>query len=144
MLLIYTVLVVILCWTKQYILVPVLFLYTILPKQKDKRIVTKEASLLALHTEPTKWLSSVVGNIWPGLQRMISEKVKTILNDVLKSATPSFLSSLSMKVFSLGDNSPAILSVSHKNSDTLILDLLLHWMPSDTPGVDIQLGCLVV
>ncbi|KAJ4290691.1 Tricalbin-2 [Collariella sp. IMI 366227] len=70
--------------------------------------IVREMALKKLETdnESVEWINSFLVKFWPIYQPILANTVISSVDQVLSSATPSFLDSLKLKVFTLGSKPP--------------------------------------
>ncbi|KAI0116933.1 tricalbin [Daldinia grandis] len=99
--------------------------------------ITREMALKKLETdhESLEWINSFLVKFWPIYQPVLAQTVISSVDQVLSSATPSFLDSLRLKTFTLGSKPPRMEHVKTypKAEDDIIL---MDWKFSFTPNDD--------
>ncbi|KAK6948278.1 hypothetical protein Daesc_010042 [Daldinia eschscholtzii] len=99
--------------------------------------ITREMALKKLETdhESVEWINSFLAKFWPIYQPVLAQTVINSVDQVLSSATPSFLDSLRLKTFTLGSKPPRMEHVKTypKAEDDVIL---MDWKFSFTPNDD--------
>ncbi|TEY34261.1 hypothetical protein BOTCAL_0639g00020 [Botryotinia calthae] len=88
---------------------------------------------LETDTESLEWMNSFMVKFWPIFQPVLAETVINSVDQVLSTATPAFLDSLSMKTFTLGTKPPRLEHVKTypKAEDDIVL---MDWKFSFTPN----------
>lgn len=99
--------------------------------------ITREMALKKLETdhEPVEWINSFLVKFWPIYQPVLAQIVINSVDQVLSSATPSFLDSLRLKTFTLGSKPPRMDHVKtypKAEDDTILMDWKFSFTPNDT------------
>ncbi|KAI1283289.1 C2 domain-containing protein [Xylaria sp. FL0933] len=99
--------------------------------------VVRELALKKLETdhESLEWINSFLVKFWPIYQPVLANTVINAVDQVLSSATPSFLDSLRLKTFTLGSKPPRMDHVKtypKAEDDTVIMDWKFSFTPNDT------------
>ncbi|KAI0533871.1 C2 domain-containing protein [Xylaria digitata] len=99
--------------------------------------VIREMALKKLDTdhESLEWINSFLVKFWPIYQPVLAQTVINAVDQVLSSATPSFLDSLKLKTFTLGTKPPRMDHVKtypRAEDDTVIMDWKFSFTPNDT------------
>ncbi|KAL7628736.1 Tricalbin-2 [Parahypoxylon ruwenzoriense] len=99
--------------------------------------ITREMALKKLDTdhESLEWINSFLVKFWPIYQPVLAQTVINSVDQVLSSATPSFLDSLRLKTFTLGSKPPRMDHVKtypKAEDDTVIMDWKFSFTPNDT------------
>ncbi|KAI0818342.1 C2 domain-containing protein [Xylaria sp. FL0064] len=99
--------------------------------------VVRELALKKLETdhESLEWINSFLVKFWPIYQPVLATTVINAVDQVLSSATPSFLDSLRLKTFTLGSKPPRMDHVKtypKAEDDTVIMDWKFSFTPNDT------------
>ncbi|KAI1338633.1 C2 domain-containing protein [Xylariaceae sp. FL0016] len=99
--------------------------------------VIREMSLKKLDTdeESLEWINSFLVKFWPIYQPVLASTIIASVDQVLSSATPSFLDSLKLKTFTLGSKPPRMDHVKtypKAEDDTVIMDWKFSFTPNDT------------
>ncbi|KAI1106687.1 tricalbin [Jackrogersella minutella] len=98
--------------------------------------ITREMALKKLDTdhESLEWINSFLVKFWPIYQPVLAQTVINSVDQVLSSATPSFLDSLRLKTFTLGSKPPRMDHVKtypKAEDDTIIMDWKFSFTPND-------------
>ncbi len=98
--------------------------------------VTRELALKRLDTdhESLEWINSFLVKFWPIYQPVLAQTVINSVDQVLSSATPSFLDSLKLKTFTLGSKPPRMEHVKtypKTEDDTVVMDWKFSFTPKD-------------
>ncbi|KAI1093498.1 tricalbin [Rostrohypoxylon terebratum] len=98
--------------------------------------ITREMALKKLETdhESVEWINSFLVKFWPIYQPVLAQTVINSVDQVLSSATPSFLDSLRLKTFTLGSKPPRMDHVKtypKAEDDTIIMDWKFSFTPND-------------
>ncbi|RYP42912.1 hypothetical protein DL770_011954 [Monosporascus sp. CRB-9-2] len=99
--------------------------------------VTRELALKKLDNdhESLEWVNSFLVKFWPIYQPVLAQTVINSVDQVLSSATPSFLDSLKLKTFTLGSKPPRMDHVKtypKSEDDTVVMDWKFSFTPNDT------------
>ncbi|KAI0970202.1 C2 domain-containing protein [Xylaria arbuscula] len=99
--------------------------------------VVREMALKKLDTdhESLEWINSFLVKFWPIYQPVLAQTVINAVDQVLSSATPSFLDSLKLKTFTLGSKPPRMDHVKtypKAEDDTVVMDWKFSFTPNDT------------
>ncbi|KAH9999565.1 tricalbin [Xylariaceae sp. FL0662B] len=99
--------------------------------------LTREMGLKRLDTEneSLEWINSFLVKFWPIYQPVLAQTVINSVDQVLSTATPSFLDSLKLKTFTLGSKPPRMDHVKtypKAEDDTVIMDWKFSFTPNDT------------
>ncbi|KAI0022961.1 tricalbin [Xylariomycetidae sp. FL0641] len=99
--------------------------------------VTREMALKRLETdtESLEWINSFLVKFWPIYQPVLAQTIINSVDQVLSSATPSFLDSLRLKTFTLGSKPPRMDHVKtypKAEDDTVLMDWKISFTPNDT------------
>ncbi|KXX80143.1 Tricalbin-3 [Madurella mycetomatis] len=99
--------------------------------------ITREMALKKLETdnESVEWINSFLVKFWPIYQPVLAQTVVNSVDQVLSSATPSFLDSLKLKTFTLGSKPPRMEHVKtypKAEDDIVIMDWMFSFTPNDT------------
>ncbi|KAI0842960.1 tricalbin [Hypoxylon sp. FL0890] len=99
--------------------------------------ITREMALKKLETdhESVEWINSFLVKFWPIYQPVLAQTVINSVDQVLSSATPSFLDSLRLKTFTLGSKPPRMDHVKtypKAEDDTILMDWKFSFTPNDT------------
>ncbi|KAI2615597.1 tricalbin [Hypoxylon sp. NC1633] len=99
--------------------------------------ITRELALKKLDNdhESLEWINSFLVKFWPIYQPVLAQTVINSVDQVLSSATPSFLDSLRLKTFTLGSKPPRMDHVKtypKAEDDTVIMDWKFSFTPNDT------------
>jgi Ca2+-dependent lipid-binding protein len=99
--------------------------------------ITREMALKKLETdnESVEWINSFLVKFWPIYQPVLAKTVINSVDQVLSSATPSFLDSLRLKTFTLGSKPPRMEHVKtypKADDDVVIMDWMFSFTPNDT------------
>ncbi|OTB02287.1 hypothetical protein M426DRAFT_24771 [Hypoxylon sp. CI-4A] len=99
--------------------------------------ITREMAIKKLETdhESLEWINSFLVKFWPIYQPVLAQTVINAVDQVLSSATPSFLDSLRLKTFTLGSKPPRMEHVKtypKAEDDTIIMDWKFSFTPNDT------------
>ncbi|KAG9249995.1 C2 domain-containing protein [Emericellopsis atlantica] len=85
--------------------------------------------------ESLEWINSFLVKFWPIYQPVLAQTVINSVDQVLSTATPSFLDSLKLKTFTLGTKPPRMEHVKTypKTEDNIVLmDWKFSFTPNDT------------
>ncbi|VUC28346.1 unnamed protein product [Clonostachys rosea] len=97
--------------------------------------IRREMALKKLEddNESVEWINSFLVKFWPIYQPVLADTVVKSVDQVLSSATPSFLDSLRLKTFTLGSKPPRMEHVKTypKTEDDVVL---MDWKFSFTPN----------
>ncbi|KAL7819079.1 tricalbin [Trichoderma gracile] len=99
--------------------------------------ITREMALKRLESdhESLEWINSFLVKFWPIYQPVLAETVINAVDQVLSSATPSFLDSLKLKTFTLGNKPPRMEHVKtypNVGDDIVRMDWKFSFTPNDT------------
>ncbi|KAI1200925.1 C2 domain-containing protein [Nemania serpens] len=99
--------------------------------------VIREMALKKLDNdhESLEWINSFLVKFWPIYQPVLAQTVINAVDQVLSSATPSFLDSLKLKTFTLGSKPPRMDHVKtypKAEDDTVLMDWKFSFTPNDT------------
>ncbi len=99
--------------------------------------VVREMALKKLDNdhESLEWINSFLVKFWPIYQPVLAQTVINAVDQVLSSATPSFLDSLKLKTFTLGSKPPRMDHVKtypKAEDDTVVMDWKFSFTPNDT------------
>ena len=99
--------------------------------------ITREMSLRKLDNdnESLEWINSFLVKFWPIYQPVLAQTVVNSVDQVLSSATPSFLDSLKLKTFTLGSKPPRMEHVKtypKTEDDIVMMDWKFSFTPNDT------------
>ncbi|KAI5867087.1 tricalbin [Durotheca rogersii] len=99
--------------------------------------ITREMALKKLDHdhESIEWINSFLVKFWPIYQPVLAQTIVNSVDQVLSSATPSFLDSLRLKTFTLGSKPPRMDHVKtypKAEDDTVIMDWTFSFTPNDT------------
>ncbi|KAL2023456.1 hypothetical protein VTK56DRAFT_2452 [Thermocarpiscus australiensis] len=99
--------------------------------------ITRELALKKLETdtESVEWINSFLVKFWPIYQPVLAQTVINSVDQVLSSATPSFLDSLRLKTFTLGSKPPRMEHVKtypKVEDDIVVMDWMFSFTPNDT------------
>ncbi|KAF7531281.1 hypothetical protein G7054_g9026 [Neopestalotiopsis clavispora] len=99
--------------------------------------ITREMGLKRLDsdTESLEWINAFMLKFWPIYQPVLAETIINAVDQVLSSATPSFLDSLKLKTFTLGSKPPRMEHVKtypKEEDDTVLMDWKFSFTPNDT------------
>ncbi|KAH9902320.1 tricalbin [Xylariomycetidae sp. FL2044] len=99
--------------------------------------VVREMALKKLDTdvESLEWINSFLVKFWPIYQPVLAQTIINSVDQVLSSATPSFLDSLKLETFTLGSKPPRMDHVKtypKAEDDTVIMDWKFSFTPNDT------------
>ncbi|KAI0175987.1 tricalbin [Hypoxylon sp. FL1284] len=98
--------------------------------------ITREMALKKLDNdhESLEWINSFLVKFWPIYQPVLAQTVINSVDQVLSSATPSFLDSLRLKTFTLGSKPPRmdhVRTYPKAEDDTVIMDWKFSFTPND-------------
>lgn len=97
--------------------------------------IEREMAKTKLETdvESLEWINSFLVKFWPIYQPVLAETVINSVDQVLSTATPAFLDSLRLKMFTLGSKPPRLDHVKTypKAEDDIVL---MDWKFSFTPN----------
>ncbi|KAF4984077.1 hypothetical protein FZEAL_656 [Fusarium zealandicum] len=99
--------------------------------------ITREMSLKKLENdnESLEWINSFLFKFWPIYQPILAQTIINSVDQVLSSATPSFLDSLKLKTFTLGTKPPRMEHVKtypKTEDDVVMMDWKFSFTPNDT------------
>lgn len=99
--------------------------------------ITREMALKKLETdnESVEWINSFLVKFWPIYQPILAQTIVNSVDQVLSTATPSFLDSLRLKTFTLGSKPPRMEHVKtypKAEDDIVIMDWMFSFTPNDT------------
>ncbi|KFA74977.1 hypothetical protein S40288_02195 [Stachybotrys chartarum IBT 40288] len=99
--------------------------------------IARELAIKRLDTEneSLEWINSFLVKFWPIYQPVLADTVVNAVDQVLSSATPSFLDSLKLKTFTLGSKPPRMEHVkTHPKTedDIVMMDWRFSFNPNDT------------
>jgi len=99
--------------------------------------ITRELGLKKLETdtESLEWINSFMDKFWPIYAPVLAQTITASVDQVLSGATPAFLDSLKLKLFTLGDKPPRMEHVKtypKAEDDIVIMDWLFSFTPNDT------------
>ncbi|KKA28172.1 hypothetical protein TD95_004224 [Thielaviopsis punctulata] len=99
--------------------------------------IVREMALKRLETdtESLEWINSFLVKFWPIYQPVLAQTIINSVDQVLSSATPSFLDSLKLKTFTLGSKPPRMEHVKtypRVEDDLVIMDWRFSFTPNDT------------
>ncbi|WEW58994.1 Tricalbin-2 [Emydomyces testavorans] len=90
---------------------------------------------LETDTESLEWINSFLVKFWPIYAPVICDTIINSVDQVLSTATPSFLDSLRLKTFILGTKPPRLEHVKtypKTEVDTVLMDWKFSFTPTDT------------
>ncbi|KAI1971335.1 Tricalbin-2 [Ophidiomyces ophidiicola] len=90
---------------------------------------------LETDTESLEWINSFLVKFWPIYAPVICDTIINSVDQVLSTATPSFLDSLRLKTFILGTKPPRLEHVKtypKTEVDTVLMDWKFSFTPNDT------------
>ncbi|TPX21172.1 hypothetical protein DIZ76_015126 [Coccidioides immitis] len=90
---------------------------------------------LETDTESLEWINSFLVKFWPIYAPVIGDTIINSVDQVLSTATPSFLDSLRLKTFILGTKPPRLEHVKtypKTEVDTVLMDWKFSFTPNDT------------
>ncbi|KAK2743885.1 hypothetical protein FQN57_004508 [Myotisia sp. PD_48] len=85
-------------------------------------------------SETLEWINSFLVKFWPIFAPNLADSIITSVDQVLSTATPSFLDSLRMKTFILGTKPPRLEHVKtypKTDPDTVLMDWKFSFTPND-------------
>ncbi|KAB5580164.1 C2 domain-containing protein [Coniochaeta sp. 2T2.1] len=99
--------------------------------------ITRELSLKKIETdtESLEWINAFLVKFWPIYQPVLAKTVINSVDQVLSSATPSFLDSLKLRTFTLGSKPPRMEHVRtypKAEDDIVMMDWKFSFNPNDT------------
>lgn len=99
--------------------------------------IRREMALKKLEddNESLEWINSFLVKFWPIYQPVLAQTVINSVDQVLSTATPSFLDSLKLKTFTLGTKPPRMEHVKtypKTEDDVVIMDWKFSFTPNDT------------
>ncbi|KAG6005516.1 hypothetical protein E4U54_000324 [Claviceps lovelessii] len=99
--------------------------------------ITRELAIKRLETdnESLEWINSFMVKFWPIYQPVLAQTIINSVDQVLSSATPSFLDSLKLKTFTLGSKPPRMEHVKtypKTEDDIVMMDWKFSFTPNDT------------
>ncbi|KAF4123506.1 Ca2+-dependent lipid-binding protein, contains C2 domain [Geosmithia morbida] len=99
--------------------------------------IHREMALKRLDTdnESLEWINSFLVKFWPIYQPVLAQTIVNSVDQVLSSATPSFLDSLKLKTFTLGTKPPRMEHVKtypRTEDDIVMMDWKFSFTPNDT------------
>ncbi|KAG5976940.1 hypothetical protein E4U55_007136 [Claviceps digitariae] len=99
--------------------------------------ITRELAIKRLENdnESLEWINSFMVKFWPIYQPVLAQTIINSVDQVLSSATPSFLDSLKLKTFTLGSKPPRMEHVKtypKTEDDIVMMDWKFSFTPNDT------------
>ncbi|CAI5525859.1 unnamed protein product, partial [Closterium sp. Naga37s-1] len=91
--------------------------------------------------ERVDWLNRIVAEMWPYVNKAVSEAVQRDVTPLLLDNKPSFLHSLSFSHFSLGPLPPAIIAIKslETHDDEVIIQPVMRWAANNNIAVTASL-----
>ncbi|CAI5468894.1 unnamed protein product [Closterium sp. Yama58-4] len=79
--------------------------------------------------ERVDWMNKLIAEMWPYLNKAISEQIREIATPILKAQQPAFIETLAFQEVDLGTIPPAVLAIkSYDTADNeVILQVALRW-----------------
>lgn len=99
--------------------------------------ITRELAKVRLETdhESLEWINSFMVKFWPIFAPNLAVSVIQMVDQILSTATPSFLDSMKMETFTLGTKPPRMEHVKtypKADDDTVMMDWKFSFTPTDT------------
>ncbi|KAM0346790.1 hypothetical protein ACHAPU_005130 [Fusarium lateritium] len=99
--------------------------------------ISREMAMKRLENdnESIEWINSFMVKFWPIYQPVLAQTIINSVDQVLSSATPSFLDSLKLKTFTLGTKPPRMEHVKtypKTEDDVVMMDWKFSFTPNDT------------
>ncbi|GJP29665.1 hypothetical protein CLOM_g19297 [Closterium sp. NIES-68] len=87
--------------------------------------------------ERVDWLNRIVAEMWPCINKAVSEAVQRDFTPLLNNYKPAFLHSLSFSHFSLGSLPPAIIAIKSLDThdDEVIIQPVMRWAANNNIAV---------
>jgi Ca2+-dependent lipid-binding protein len=105
--------------------------------------ITRELAMKRLDSdnESLEWINSFMVKFWPIYQPVLAQTIVNSVDQVLSSATPSFLDSLKLKTFTLGSKPPRMEHVKtypKTEDDVVMMDWKFSFTPNDTADMTVR------
>lgn len=99
--------------------------------------ITRELAKARLETdhETLEWINSFMVKFWPIFAPNLAVSIIQMVDQILSTATPSFLESMKMETFTLGTKPPRMEHVKtypRAEDDTVMMDWKFSFTPTDT------------
>jgi Ca2+-dependent lipid-binding protein len=93
---------------------------------------------LTTETETADWLNNFLGRFWLLYEPVLSKSIIATVDQVLSTNTPTFLDSMRLAEFTLGNKAPRIESVRtfpNTDDDVVIMDWVITFTPNDVSNI---------
>lgn len=86
--------------------------------------------------ESVTWMNGIMDRVWKFLEPNVSKILLLRINPILHDLCPSFIGDIRLDEFTLGSLPPVVegIKVKSSESDTLIIDVSLHFVPAEVEG----------
>ena len=93
---------------------------------------------LAVESETADWMNNFLDRFWLLYEPVLSQSIVQTADQILSASTPTFLDSMRLGDFTLGNKAPRIESVktsTNTEDDVVVMDWIVSFTPNDTSNM---------